>query len=83
MKLSSATQLLLVLRPHPGRFQLVHAISFKAGVLAGDVAKEASDLGIPLVGIGYMYPLGYFRQHVNAQGRQEEVYERIRAFEFK
>ena len=47
------------------------------GVLAGDVAKEASDLGIPLVGIGFMYPLGYFRQHVNAQGRQEEVYERI------
>jgi glycogen phosphorylase len=47
------------------------------GVLAGDVAKEASDLGIPLVGIGYMYPLGYFRQHVNAEGRQEEVYEKI------
>ena len=47
------------------------------GVLAGDVTKEASDLGVPLVGIGFMYPQGYFRQHVNAEGRQEEVYEQI------
>ena len=47
------------------------------GVLAGDITKEASDLGIPLVGIGFMYPQGYFRQHVNPEGRQEEVYEQI------
>jgi starch phosphorylase len=47
------------------------------GVLAGDITKEASDLGIPLVGIGFMYPQGYFRQHVNSEGRQEEVYEQI------
>ncbi|HEX7077223.1 MAG TPA: alpha-glucan family phosphorylase [Candidatus Eisenbacteria bacterium] len=47
------------------------------GVLAGDIAKEASDLGIPMVGIGFMYPQGYFRQRVNAEGRQEEVYEQI------
>ncbi len=47
------------------------------GVLAGDIAKEASDLGLPFVGIGFMYPRGYFRQQVNAEGRQEEIYERI------
>ncbi|HLQ67015.1 MAG TPA: alpha-glucan family phosphorylase [Candidatus Limnocylindrales bacterium] len=47
------------------------------GVLAGDIAKEASDLGIPMVGIGFMYPQGYFRQRVNAEGRQEEFYEQI------
>lgn len=47
------------------------------GVLAGDIAKEASDLGIPMVGVGFMYPQGYFRQHVNAEGRQEEIYEQI------
>jgi starch phosphorylase len=47
------------------------------GVLAGDIAKEASDLGIPMVGIGFMYPQGYFRQRVNAEGRQEELYEQI------
>jgi starch phosphorylase len=46
-------------------------------VLAGDITKEASDLGLPFVGVGFMYPQGYFRQHVNAEGRQEEVYERI------
>src|SRR5574341_760003 len=42
------------------------------GVLAGDVCKEASDLGLPLVGIGFMYPQGYFHQRVSAEGRQEE-----------
>ena len=47
------------------------------GVLAGDIAKESSDLGIPMVGIGFMYPQGYFRQRVNAEGRQEEIYEQI------
>jgi starch phosphorylase len=45
------------------------------GVLAGDHCKEASDLGIPLVGIGFMYPQGYFHQRINSEGQQEEVYE--------
>jgi len=48
------------------------------GVLAGDIAKEASDLGVPLVGVGFMYPQGYFRQRVSADGHQEEVYEHLR-----
>ena len=47
------------------------------GLLAGDHVKEASDLGVPLVGVGFMYPQGYFHQHVNADGRQEEIYEQI------
>jgi starch phosphorylase len=47
------------------------------GVLAGDVCKEASDLGIPLVGVGFMYPQGYFHQHLTAEGWQQEVYERL------
>jgi len=47
------------------------------GVLAGDLCKEASDLGLPLVGIGFMYPQGYFHQHISAEGWQEEVYERL------
>ena len=45
------------------------------GVLAGDMCKEASDLGLPLAGIGFMYPQGYFHQHISAEGWQEEVYE--------
>ncbi len=47
------------------------------GVLAGDHCKEASDLGIPFVGVGFMYPQGYFRQRVSADGWQQEVYERL------
>ena len=45
------------------------------GVLAGDHLKEASDLGIPIVGIGFMYSHAYFRQVVNRDGWQEAVYE--------
>src|SRR5579875_1765684 len=42
------------------------------GVLAGDHLKAASSLGVPLVGVGLMYRLGYFRQHLDADGWQEE-----------
>ena len=44
------------------------------GILAGDHLKSASDLGIPLVGIGLMYQKGYFRQHLNIDGWQQELY---------
>jgi glycogen phosphorylase len=47
------------------------------GVLAGDHCKEASDLGIPLIGIGFMYPQGYFHQTVSPEGWQQEIYERL------
>jgi starch phosphorylase len=47
------------------------------GVLAGDHCKEASDLGVPLVGVGFMYPQGYFHQRVSADGWQQEHYEGI------
>ncbi|HWF86547.1 MAG TPA: alpha-glucan family phosphorylase [Vicinamibacterales bacterium] len=47
------------------------------GVLAGDHCKEASDLGVPLIGVGFMYPQGYFHQHVSSEGWQEESYERL------
>jgi glycogen phosphorylase len=45
-------------------------------VLAGDHCKEASDLGVPLVGVGFMYPQGYFHQRISNDGWQEEHYER-------
>jgi starch phosphorylase len=47
------------------------------GVLAGDHCKEASDLGLPFVGVGFMYPQGYFHQSVTADGWQQEIYEQI------
>jgi starch phosphorylase len=47
------------------------------GVLAGDHCKEASDLGVPLIGVGFMYPQGYFHQKITADGWQEESYEKL------
>lgn len=47
------------------------------GILSGDHAKEASDLGIPLVGVGFMYPQGYFRQRIPSHGWQEAIYEQL------
>ncbi len=44
------------------------------GVLAGDHLKSASDLGIPLVGVGLLYQEGYFSQYLNADGWQQERY---------
>ncbi|GFO65764.1 alpha-glucan family phosphorylase [Geomonas paludis] len=44
------------------------------GILAGDHLKSASDLGLPLVGVGLLYRQGYFRQHLNFEGWQQEVY---------
>jgi starch phosphorylase len=45
------------------------------GVLAGDHLKSASDLGVPLIGVGLLYQQGYFRQYLNEAGWQQEVYE--------
>ncbi|MFH1031313.1 MAG: alpha-glucan family phosphorylase [Chloroflexota bacterium] len=47
------------------------------GVLAGDTLKEASDLGIPMVGIGFMYPQGYFQQRIGTDGWQQEIYRQL------
>ncbi|MBT9311627.1 alpha-glucan family phosphorylase [Leptothoe kymatousa] len=44
------------------------------GVLAGDHLKTASDLGLPLVGVGLLYQEGYFAQYLNADGWQQERY---------
>lgn len=43
------------------------------GVLAGDHLKEASDLGLPLVGIGFMYAQGYFSQRISEDGWQDAL----------
>jgi starch phosphorylase len=44
------------------------------GVLAGDHCKAASDLGVPLIGVGLLYRSGYFRQTVDADGFQQHTY---------
>lgn len=45
------------------------------GILAGDHCKESSDLGIPLVGVGFVYPQGYFHQRIGPDGWQQDIYE--------
>jgi len=47
------------------------------GILAGDICKAASDLGVPLVGVGFLYGQGYFRQQIDNQGRQEAYYDAL------
>ncbi|MDP9026608.1 MAG: alpha-glucan family phosphorylase [Actinomycetota bacterium] len=44
------------------------------GILAGDHLKSASDLGVPIVGVGLFYRAGYFRQSISRDGWQEESY---------
>ena len=43
------------------------------GILAGDHLKSASDLGIPLIGVGLFYRRGYFRQEIDADGDQQHI----------
>lgn len=47
------------------------------GILAGDHCKTASDLGIPLVGVGFMYPQGYVVQRIGTEGWQRNEYHQI------
>ncbi len=47
------------------------------GILSGDHTKEASDLGLPLVGVGFLYPQGYFTQEITADGTQNAQYAKL------
>ncbi|MFZ0797508.1 MAG: alpha-glucan family phosphorylase, partial [Terriglobales bacterium] len=74
-----------VLRPRPvayfsaefGVHESLPVYSGGLGVLAGDHIKSASDLGIPLVGVGLFYGQGYFRQRLDRDGWQHEEYLEI------
>ncbi|HVN64171.1 MAG TPA: alpha-glucan family phosphorylase [Candidatus Binataceae bacterium] len=58
-------------------FALSEALPIYSGGLgnvAGDLLKTASDLGIPLIGIGLLYQQGYFRQSIDADGNQQALY---------
>lgn len=57
-------------------YGLHHSLPFYAGglgFLAGDFLKECSDLNIPLVAVGFMYPEGYVSQRISADGWQESL----------
>jgi starch phosphorylase len=59
-------------------YGLHHSLPFYAGglgFLAGDHLKECSDLGVPLVAVGFMYSKGYLHQHIRPDGWQESITE--------
>ncbi len=47
------------------------------GILAGDYLKSASDVGLPVVGVGLHYARGYFRQYLNADGWQQQEFSDV------
>jgi glycogen phosphorylase len=63
--------------PEFGVAEFLPTYSGGLGILAGDHVKAASDLGIPLVGVGLLYREGYFRQSLDTSGWQEESYPRV------
>ncbi len=61
-------------------FGLHHSVPIYSGglgFLAGDILKESSDMGLPVVGIGFMYPQGYVRQIIGSDGWQNGTNEPI------
>lgn len=61
-------------------YGLHHSLPFYAGGLgffAGDLLKECSDLGIPVVGVGFMYPKGYIKQRISSDGWQMDEDEPV------
>jgi starch phosphorylase len=63
--------------PEFGIAEAVPQYSGGLGVLAGDHLKAASDLGVPLIGVGLFYRHGYFRQSLNRDGWQQERYPQL------
>ncbi len=47
------------------------------GILSGDHTKESSELGLPLIAVGFLYPQGYFHQEVDRDGNQLAVYDKL------
>lgn len=60
-----------------GLHESIHTYAGGLGVLAGDFLKGASDLGLPVVGIGLLYRFGYFTQHIDMNGHQQEVFSKF------
>jgi len=55
----------------------IHTYSGGLGILAGDHIKSAADLGVNMVAVTLMYKEGYFKQHMDEDGNQTEVYPRF------
>ena len=60
--------------PEFGITEVLPQYSGGLGILAGDHLKSASDLGVPIIGVGLFYRAGYFRQSLSLDGWQQETY---------
>ena len=60
--------------PEFGITEVLPQYSGGLGILAGDHLKSASDLGVPIVGVGLFYKTGYFKQSLTLEGWQQETY---------
>ncbi len=70
----SAPSAIAYFSPEFGITAVLPQYSGGLGILAGDHLKSASDLGVPIVGVGLLYRHGYFRQWLSRDGWQEETY---------
>jgi len=75
--LSDAPARIAYFSPEFGIASAIPQYSGGLGILAGDHLKSASDLGVPLIGVGLFYRAGYFRQAIDPDGWQRESYPLI------
>ncbi|MGI8698905.1 MAG: alpha-glucan family phosphorylase [Mycobacteriales bacterium] len=72
--LDSAPEAIAYFSPEFGITEVLPQYSGGLGILAGDHLKAASDLGVPILGVGLLYRSGYFLQSLSADGWQQEHY---------
>ncbi len=75
--LADAPERIAYFSPEFGIASAIPQYSGGLGILAGDHLKSASDLGVPLIGVGLFYRAGYFRQAIDRDGWQRESYPLI------
>ena len=72
--LPTAPEAIAYFSPEFGITEVLPQYSGGLGILAGDHLKAASDLGVPIIGVGLLYRRGYFRQSLSREGWQQERY---------
>ncbi len=73
-ELDDAPAAIAYFSPEFGITEVLPQYSGGLGILAGDHLKAASDLGVPIIGVGLLYRAGYFQQSLSAEGWQQERY---------
>jgi starch phosphorylase len=76
-RLPQRSQTIAWVSPEFALHQSLPVDASRLGVMSGDFCREASDLGVPIVGVGLMYPRGYAHQRLSAEGWQHEQYEYV------